>query len=111
MDYIQEIPNAATSIQILWGVILLASALCLTWMSLKLLSTALKCGVLALLVYALLTPATQIQTQVDGLLAEGRVALSEMLEQAPKHESMDFIAQIATRSLRQSESDMDKPLP
>ena len=41
----------------------------------------------------------------------GRVALSEMLEQAPQQESIDFIAQIATRSLRQSESDMNKPLP
>ena len=107
MEYIQDLPNAATSIQVLWGVVLLASALGLTWMSLKLVSTALKCGALALLVYALLTPATEIQTQVDGLLADGKTALTQMLEEAPKQESMDFIAQIATGSLK----NIDKPLP
>lgn len=107
MEYIQDLPNAATSIQVLWGVVLLASALGLTWMSLKLVTTALKCGVLALLVYALLTPATEIQTQVDGLLVQGKTALTQMLEEAPKQESMDFIAQIATGSLGK----IDKPLP
>ena len=107
MEYIQDLPNAATSIQVLWGVVLLASALGLTWMSLKLVSTALMCGALALLVYALLTPATEIQTQVDGLLVQGKTALTQMLEEAPKQESMDFIAQIATGSLK----NIDKPLP
>ena len=111
MDYIQDLPNAATSIQVLWGVVLLASALGLTWMSLKLVSTALKCGALALLVYALLTPATQIQTQVDGLLADGREALTQMLEHAPEQQSIDFIAQIATGALSSDSSHLDKQLP
>ena len=96
MEYIQDLPNAATSIQVLWGVGLLVSALGLTWMSLKLVSTALKCGALALVVYALLTPATEIQTQVDDVLAQGKTALTQLIEEAPKQESMDFIAQIAT---------------
>ena len=111
MDYIQDLPNAATSIQVLWGVVLLASAVGLTWMSLRLVSTALKCGALAILVYALLTPATQIQTHVDGLLADGRAALTEILEQAPEQESMDFIAQIATSALNSESTNLDKPLP
>jgi len=111
MDYIQDLPNAATSIQVLWGVVLLASALGLTWMSLRLVSTALKCGALALLVYALLTPATQIQIQVDGLLADGRTALTQMLEQTPDQESMDFIAQIASNALSPESTNLDKPLP
>ena len=111
MHYIQDLPNAATSIQVLWGVVLLASALGLTWMSLRLVSTALKCGALALLVYALLTPATQIQTQVDGLLADGRTALTQMLEQTPDQESMDFIAQIASNTLSPESTKLDKPLP
>ena len=83
MDYIQELPNAATSIQVLWGVVLLASALGLTWMSLRLVSTALKCGALALLVYALLTPATQIQNQVDDLFADGHRTARKFPERAP----------------------------
>jgi hypothetical protein len=111
MDYIQELPNAATSIQVLWGVVLLASALGLTWMSLRLVSTALKCGALALLVYALLTPATQIQNQVDDLFVDGREALTQMLEQAPEQQSIDFIAQIATSALRADSTNLDKPLP
>jgi hypothetical protein len=80
-------------------------------MSLRLVSTALKCGALALLVYALLTPATQIQTQVDGLLADGRTALTQMLEQTPDQESMDFIAQIASNALSPESTNLDKPLP
>lgn len=111
MEYIQDLPNAATSIQALWAVVLMVSALGLTWMSLKLVTTALKCGALALLVYALLTPATQIQTQVDDLLAQGKTAVTEMLEQNPPQESMDFIAQIATGALENKNTDIDKPLP
>jgi hypothetical protein len=80
-------------------------------MSLRLVSTALKCGALALLVYALLTPATQIQTQVDGLLADGRTALTQMLDQTPDQESMDFIAQIASNALSPESTNLDKPLP
>ena len=111
MEYIQDLPNAATSIQVLWGVGLLASALGLTWMSLKLVSTALKCGALALVVYALLTPATEIQTQVDDVLAQGKTALTQLIDEAPQQESMDFIAQIATGALENKNSDIDKPLP
>ena len=111
MEYIQDLPNAATSIQLLWGAVLIVSALGLTWMSLKLVTTALKCGALALLVYALLTPATEIQTQVDGVLAQGKAAITQMLEETPQQESLDFIAQIATGAFEPSNTEIDKPLP
>ena len=111
MEYIQDLPNAATSIQLLWGAVLIVSALGLTWMSLKLVTTALKCGALALLVYALLTPVTEIQTQVDGVLAQGKAAITQMLEETPQQESLDFIAQIATGAFEPSNTELDKPLP
>lgn len=119
MDFIQETPNAAMSIQILWGVLLAASALYLTWMALKLVSTALKCVAVGLLVYGLLTPATELKSQVDAALVNGRTALTQLLDQNEQNThpviddetqharvedaGLDFIAQLALSAVSQAQ--------
>lgn len=77
---IQDLPSAATSIQYAWGFLLAGSVLALTWMSMKLLTNVVKVGVLAGLVYLLMTPVPELQGQVDNAISLAKQEIVKMVD-------------------------------
>jgi len=77
---IQDLPSAATSIQYAWGFLLAGSVLALTWMSMKLLTNVVKVGVLAGLVYLLMTPVPELQGQVDHVISLAKQEVVKMVD-------------------------------
>jgi len=93
---IQDLPAVATSIQIGWGILLAISVVALGWMSLKLLTSVIKVGLLAILVYSLTTPVPDLRLQIDGALSSTRTALTDWLS---IDETMPSVANIAADQL------------
>ena len=77
---IQDLPSAATSIQYAWGFLLAGSVLALTWMSMKLLTNVVKVGVLAGLVYLLMTPVPELQGKVDHAISLAKQEIVKMVD-------------------------------
>ncbi|SVE44450.1 uncharacterized protein METZ01_LOCUS497304 [marine metagenome] len=93
---IQDLPAVATSIQIGWGILLAISIVALGWMSLKLLTSVIKVGLLAILVYSLTPPVPEMRQQIDGALSSSRATLTDWLA---IDETMPSVANIAADQL------------